>query len=58
METHLKLVKEIISYLMVNERKCNKYLKDYMQVAFRLTNEYTNKKWADTKSEDIQKEVK
>ena len=58
METHLKLVKEITSYLMVHERKCNKYIRDYLQVAYRLTNEYTNKKWTDTQQEDILKEVK
>jgi hypothetical protein len=48
METQLKLLREIISYLMTNERKCNKYIKDYLQVAYRLTNEYTSKKWTDT----------
>ena len=49
MQTQTKLFKEIIAFLFNNERKHNKYVKDYLQVAFRLTNEYTNKKWTDAK---------
>lgn len=58
MQTQSKLFKEFITYLLANERKHNMYIKDYLQVAYRLTNEYTNKKWTDTKQEDILKEVK
>jgi hypothetical protein len=58
MQTQKKLFKEIIAFLFSNERKHNKYVKDYLQVAFRLTNEYTNKKWTDTKQDEVLKEVK
>lgn len=58
MQTQTKLFKEIIAFLFTNERKHNKYIKDYLQVAFRLTNEYTNKKWTDAKQDEVLKEVK
>jgi hypothetical protein len=58
MQTQFKLFKEIIAFLFSNEKKHNKYIKDYLQVAFRLTNEYTNKKWTDAKQDEVLKEVK
>ncbi len=47
-----------MGHLQENERKENKRVKDYLQMSYRLTNEYINKKWTDVKSEKIEKEVK
>ena len=57
-ETHLRLIKEIIKFQVNEEKKHNKHIKDYLQMAYRITNEYTNKKWTDTTSEDVLREVK
>ena len=43
----MKLITEVIDYQMSNERKVNKHIKDYLQMTFRVTNEYTNKQWSD-----------
>jgi hypothetical protein len=43
---------------MSNERKSNKHIRDYLQVAFQLTNDYTSKKWTESNQEDIMKDVK
>jgi hypothetical protein len=49
---------EIIRFQVNEEKKHNKHIKDYLQMAYRITNEYTNKKWTDTTSEDVLREVK
>ena len=58
MDTMTQLVKEISTYLMSNEKKLNKQLKDYLQLTYKILNDYTNKKWTDVKPEEISKEVK
>jgi len=58
MNTMTKLVREISCYLMSNEKKLNKQLKDYLQLTYKILTDFTNKKWTDVKPEDISKEVK
>ena len=58
MDTMTKLVREISCYLMSNEKKLNKQLKDYLQLTYKVLTDFTNKKWTDVKPEDIPKEVK
>ena len=58
MKTQTKLFRELNAYLVKNERKQNKYIRDYLQVAYRLTNEYTNKKWTDARADEVNREVK
>lgn len=58
LETMTELVKEISNYIMKNEKRLNKTLKDYLQLTYKILNDYTNKKWTDSKPEEIQKEVK
>lgn len=58
MDTMTDLVKEITDYLMSNEKRLNKQLKDYLQLTYKILNEYTSKKWTDVRPEDLSKEVK
>jgi UDP-galactopyranose mutase len=58
MNTLTELIKEVSSYLMSNEKRLNKSIKDYLQLTYKVLNEYTNKKWTDVKPEELSKEVK
>lgn len=48
----------MIGFLMAHEKKENKHIKDYLQMTYRITNEYTNKQWSDSHTEDILRDAK
>lgn len=58
MNTLTELIREVSSYLISNEKRLNKSIKDYLQLTYKVLNEYTNKKWTDVKPEELSKEVK
>lgn len=51
-------MRDISNYLISNEKKHNKDVKDYLQMTYRLTQDFTSKGWTDVKPEEIGKEVK
>jgi UDP-galactopyranose mutase len=58
MNSLTELTREVSSYLMSNEKRLNKSIKDYLQLTYKVLNEYTNKKWTDVKPEELSKEIK
>ena len=57
-KTHGKLIKDIVQLQMSEERKENNSIREYLQTAYKLTNQYVNKQWTDTNQEDLKKEIK
>lgn len=58
MNTLTELIREVSTYLMINEKRLNKSIKDYLQLTYKVLNEYTNKKWTDVKPEELSNEIK
>ncbi len=58
LQTQENLMRDISDYLIKNEKKQNKDIKDYLQMTYRITQDFTNKDWTDVRPEDIGKEVK
>ena len=58
MNSMIELIREVSTYLMSNEKRLNKSIKDYLQLTYKVLNEFTNKKWTDVKPEELSKEIK
>ncbi|CDW75700.1 UNKNOWN [Stylonychia lemnae] len=57
-ETHYRLMREVVDYQMKMEKKENQSMRDYLQMTYKIANQYVNKQWSDSNQEDIKKDVK
>jgi choline kinase len=57
MQSLLKILKDFVNFLMINEKKENQAIKEYLNFSFKIADAYTNLEWADTDEQNIAEEV-
>jgi len=57
LKTLLKLVKTAIQFQMSNEKEENRKIKDYLNLSFKMAENYRNVSWTDANPPDIKNEI-
>ena len=54
----IKLLKETVNFQMTSENKENKQIREYLNLSFKLADDYTNLAWTDGDEANIENEIK
>ena len=58
LRTLLKLIQTAIQYQMSTEKKENQAIRDYLNLSFKMADQYKNMSWTDVDTDKISDEIK
>lgn len=58
LKTLLKILQTAVNFQMSNEKSENRKIKDYLNLCFKLADEYKQMSWTDVPPDQIKEEIK